>query len=147
MSKSHSNDLDPKTASKATYSIDAARRAKLASASVPLHVLDAFGVDIPHREWNPEDAHEHPTTVTFDDGSKVHLHQDVRESMDDDFGSFDAIDDEDDDVVWTVVDLRWDEIVLKVVGEWSKRRDVPREEFTEKYEPIYLADGVPRMGY
>lgn len=125
----------------------AKRRAKVAQYRGPAHRLDALGVDVP-REFHPEDAHEYPTTKVCESGDntvRVHLHQDVKEAHDDEFGAIDAFGDVDD-VIWTVVDLI-ETVDLTVVGDWGKRRSVPFDEFAENYEPLYLADGQPAWGY
>lgn len=160
--------IDPKTQSKSTYGCSIERKQMLVECDAPLHVLDALGVEVPHREFNPEDAYEYPTTVEFEDsqdessqssssensneldGTRVHLHQDVRETSDDEFGDFGAAEEDTDDVVWTVVDLMDETVTLTVVGEWSKRRHVPFEDFTDEYEPITCTTPVgevPQFGY
>lgn len=138
--------IDPKTESKADYGPSAQRKAALQQATAPMHVLDAHGVDVPGQEFHPEDHREYPTTAEID-GVRVHLHQDVKERDDgvDAFGDFGAA--EDDDVIWTVVDLTDETVTLKVVGEWSKSREVPFGEFAEEYEPLHLSDGQPQWGY
>lgn len=144
------DDIDPKTESNATNGVSARRKAWLTDCAVPYSTLQANGVDVPHREYadGPEDVRDYPTTVTFDDGSRVHLHQDVREvSEDDAFGDFAAVDEDTEDVVWTVVDLCDGTVTLTVVGDWGQRRDVPVEAFPDEYEPLHLADGQPRWGY
>lgn len=122
----------------------------VAKASVPEHILDAEGYNTRH-EFTPQDAHDYPTTVEVDGGMNVHLHQDVREvdDEDDDFGDFGAVETEvdEDETIWTVVDLLDGTVTITVVGDWSRRRDVPFEDFTDEYEPIYLEDGQPRWGY
>ncbi len=138
--------LDPKVQSKADYGVSAKRKAMLSQCAAPLHVLDAKGVEVPHREYNPEDATEYPHTVECD-GVTVHLHQNVKESSEDVFGDFGAADEDTDDVTWTVVDLTDGTVTLTVVGDWSTKREVPFEDFDENYEPIYLSDGQPRWGY
>jgi hypothetical protein len=118
---------------------------------VPPHVLDAVGFNVPGQVFNPENAREYPTTKECTSESsesvKVHLHQDVREDMDDSFGDFGAVSEDADDVVWTVVDLTEGTVTLTVVGEWGKRRNVEYSEFAEDYEPITVENGVPRFGY
>jgi len=74
----------------------------------------------------------------------------VREdfSEDDEFGDFGAIEsDDEDDVIWTVVSLADETVTLTVVGDWSRRREVPFEEFAKQYNPLYLTNGEPRWGY
>ena len=51
------------------------------------------------------------------------------------------------DVTWTVVDLTDGTVTLTVVGEWSKRRNVPFETFPDTYEPLTLTDGEPSWGH
>jgi hypothetical protein len=137
---------------------------------VPAHVLDAVGFNVPGQVFNPENAREYPTTkectsdneassdeastnssstMTSENGEsvRVHLHQDVREDMDDSFGDFGAVCEDTDDVVWTVVDLTDGTVTLTVVGEWRKRREVQYSDFAEDYEPITVENGVPRFGY
>ncbi len=153
MSKSESvwsDCIDPKTKSKSENGVEASHKAILSKAGAPLHVLEELGLEVPHRDYNPENAEEYPTTIHMD-GTSVHLFQDVREDMDEDFGNFGAIeDDNDDDVIWTVVDLTDGTVSLKVVGEWQKQRKVPFDEFADDYEPITCETPhgeVPRYGY
>jgi len=129
------DSIDPKTRSKAENGVDASRKVMLCECGAPFHVLDSLGVEVPHRDYNPEDAYEYPTTVELGD-TRVHLHQDVREDSEDDFGNFGAIEEDTEDVIWTVVDLTDETVTLTVVGDWSKRRHVPFEDFTDEYEPI-----------
>jgi len=146
--------IDPKTKSKAEYGTPASRKQMLSDIPVPNHVLAANGIDVPHREYinSPDDAFTRTTTACLTDSNdetvRVHLHQDVKEDMDDDeFGNFGSIEDDTEDVVWTVVNLDNEEVQLVVVGEWGKRRTVSYETFADNYEPLYLADGQPRWGY
>jgi hypothetical protein len=125
---------------------DAERKARLTNVEVPYHLLAAHGIDVPGQTYHPERIEAEPTTITLPSGEMLHLHQDVREVDDEEFGDFGAIDTSDEDVIWTVVGLK-DDIELTVVGDWSKRRYVTPEEFVEDYEPCYLADGQPRWGY
>lgn len=132
-----------------THGPDASRKAMLSDCAASLHVLASHGVEIPHREFldDAEDAIEVTHSRELPDGDRIHLHQDVREVEDDDaFGDFGNTTDEDDDVIWTIVGLD-DDIELTVVGDWSKRRHVPVEEFSAEYEPLWLADGQPQWGY
>jgi hypothetical protein len=134
------------------YGPSASRKAVLSACQAPLHVLNSLGVDVPHREFidDPSDCKEFPTTAIVDDGTRVHLHQDVREQSTAAFGDFGAAHDDDTEVIWTVVDLTDETVTLTVVGDWSRRRNVPFSEFSEEYEPLYLEDGqqkVPRFGY
>ena len=125
---------------------------------LPVGVLDgpgvaAHGVDVPHRTYlsDADNRVDRTTTAVITDSSgatvRVHLHQDVREDDDDDFGSFGAAEDDTDDVIWTVVGLDSGVVDLTVVGEWSRRRTIKYEKFAENYEPVYLNDGQPRFGY
>lgn len=144
------DNLDPAIKGKADYGASAARKAMLSRIPVPNHLLATIGIEVPHREYldNAEDRVERITTLRLN-GMKVHLHQDVREADDEEdaFGSFGAAEDDVDDVVWTVVGLDDGRVELTVVGEWSKRRSVPYEEFADEYEPLTLADGQPKWGY
>jgi len=127
----------------------AKRRLNLKKYDAPLHVLDNLGVDIPHRDFSPEDAFEYPTSVVID-GTRVSLFQDVKEDMGSAFGDLGSAEDEEDDVVWTVSDLSDGTVNLMVVGEWSQRREVDYETFADEYEPVTVetAQGaVPRLGY
>jgi len=146
--------IDPKTKTKAEYGVSAARKQMLSDIPVPNHVLAAAGVDIPHRTYlsSPEEAIERTTTARIEDSDDnevlVHLHQDVTEKMDDErFGNFGAVEDDTDDVVWTVVGLDNGDVDLVVVGEWGKRRTVTYDAFADNYNPQYLADGQPKWGY
>jgi len=143
------DNLDPQLKGKADYGASAARKAMLSRIPVPNHLLAKIGIEVPHREYldNAEDRVPRTTTVDLG-GEKVHLHQDVREADDGDaFGSFGAAEDDVDDVVWTVVGLDDGVVDLTVVGEWSRRRHVPYEDFKNEYEPLYLNDGQPQWGY
>jgi len=130
--------------------VAAKRKQNLKKYDAPLHVLDKEGIDVPHRDFSPEDEYEFPTTVCID-GTRVSLFQDVREDMDDSFGDFGSIEDEDDeDVVWTVSDLSDGTVNLMVVGSWSKRREVDYETFAQNYSPVTVetAQGeIPKLGY
>lgn len=141
--------IDKRTANGAKQGVSASRKIELSKMDAPLSLLDQLGIDVPHRDFSPEDAQEFPTSREID-GTLVHLFQDVREASDDDgFGDLGAVEDDDDDVIWTVTDLSGDTIVMKVVGEWSKR-EVPVEEFADEYEPITLSTErgeIPRLGY
>jgi hypothetical protein len=149
--------LDDRTRGKADRGVRAARKAQLTAYAATYEALDAHGVDIPHRTFaDPEDIRTYPTTVTLDgddDTVHVHLHQDVQERTDDEaFGAFGAADDDVDDVTWTVVDLTDETVTITVVGEWSKRRDVPFETFPDEYEPVTVDvsgvdHAVPQFGY
>ena len=147
------NSLDPALKGKADYGASAARKGLLSRAAAPNHVLAAHGVEVPHRTYlsDADDRVDRTTTAVITDSSgatvRVHLHQDVREADDDGFGSFGAAEEDTDDVIWTVVGLDDGVVDLTVVGEWSKRRSVPFDEFADDYEPIYLSDGQPRFGY
>lgn len=142
------DSLDPKLKGKADYGASAARKAMLSRIPVPNHLLAKIGIEVPHREYLDDAEDRVPRTTTVELGDeKVHLHQDVREADDDAFGSFGAAEDDVDDVVWTVVGLDNGVVDLTVVGEWSKRRSVPYDEFADEYEPIYLTDGQPQWGY
>jgi len=131
------------------------RRLNLKECDAPLSLLDKLGVDIPHREFNPDDAFEYPTTVLCESENntvRVSLFQDVKEDMDDSFGDFGAVaeDEEDDDVVWTVSDLTDGTVNLMVVGSWSKRREVDYETFAENYETVTVETSqgeIPKLGY
>lgn len=161
--------LSEREQGKADYGVSARRKAQLSSYDAPLHVLAANGIEVPHRDFNPEDAQEYPTTQELPDvedsqgessarndsseknreGSRVHLHQDVREQSEDVFGDFGSAEEDTDDIVWTVVDLTDGSVTITVVGDWTKRRDVPVEEFADEYEPL-TADTeryVPVFGY
>lgn len=140
--------LDPRTKNSAASGVSAARKAELSAMNAPLHILDALGIDVPHRDFNPEDATEYPTTQHFSEKS-VHLFQNVREAMETGFGDFGPIDDEedDDDVLWTVVDLTEESVTLTVVGDWGMRRNVPFENFEDNYDPVVLTNGRPQWGY
>jgi len=127
----------------------AKRRLNLKEYDAPLWVLDKIGVDIPHRDFSPEDAFEYPTSITID-GTRVSLFQDVKEDMNDAFGDLGSAEDEDDDVVWTVSDLSDETVNLMVVGEWSTRREVDFETFADEYEPVTVETDhgkIPRLGY
>jgi hypothetical protein len=162
------DDIDPKTESKADHGVSASRKVRLTSYEAPLFALAAHGIEVPHRDFDPEGSFEYPTTVHIWDGPDgwqtidptpyfdhtalgevvtVHLHQDVREDMDDEFGVFGSLEDDDEDVVWTVVGLDDGTVNLTVVGDWGRRREVPYAEFAEDYEPLHLTDGQPRWGY
>lgn len=143
------DNLDPKLKGKSTYGASAARKSLLSSIPVPNHLLASVGVAVPHRTYLDDAADRVPrrTTLRCDDGTTVHLHQDVRESDDDAFGSFGAAEDDTDDVVWTVVGLDDGTVDLTVVGDWGKRRSVPYDEFADEYEPLWLEDGQPKWGY
>lgn len=147
------DNLEPSLKGKADYGASAARKAMLSRIPVPNHVLAAIGIEVPHREYldDAEDRVLRKTTVDLGD-EKVHLHQDVRETDDDDaFGSFGAAEDDVDDVVWTVVNLDGGTVTMKVVGEWRKKREPTYAEFADEYEPIYCTtqsgEKVPRYGY
>lgn len=138
-------------ASQATYSVDAERKAMLTNCNAPYHVLKAHGVEVPHREYNPENAHEMRTTRHFDNGTTINLYQNVKETTTNHFGDFGAAEDDDDEKEgWSVHDLYYgedgDEILLKIPGPWT-RRVVTVEEFKANYEPLWLADGAPERGY
>jgi len=163
--------LDPRTKGSADRGVSAARKIELSEMDAPLHVLEQLGIEVesshsedsatetsrsevpevPHRAFNPKGSSEYPTSQELDDGRRIHLFQDVRESMESTFGDFGSVDDDDeDDVVWTVVDLTDGTVTLKVVGQWGKSRDVPFEDFADNYDPITVetAHGeVPRYGY
>jgi len=147
------SDIDKKSLNNGGPS--AKRRINLKKYDAPLHVLDKLGVDIPHREYHPEDSFEYPTTVVCEsenNTARVSLFQDVKEDMDDSFGDFGAVaeDEEDDDVVWTVSDLTDGTVSLMVVGEWSKRREIEYSTFAENYEPVTVTTPhgeVPQLGY
>ncbi|TKX52760.1 hypothetical protein EXE43_21340 [Halorubrum sp. SS5] len=144
------DSLDPKLKGKADYGASAARKAMLSRIPVPNHQLARIGIEVPHREYldDADDRVTRKTTLRCEDGTRVHLHQDVREADDEDtFGSFGAAEDDVDDVIWTVVGLDDGTVDLTVVGEWSRRRHVPYDEFADEYEPLYLADGQPKWGY
>jgi len=144
------DNLDPKLKGKADYGASAARKAMLSRIPVPNHLLAKIGIDVPHREYldDADDRVPRKTTLRCDDGTRVHLHQDVREADDEDtFGSFGAAEDDVDDVVWTVVNLDDGTVTMKVVGEWQKKREPTYEEFADEYEPLYLTDGQPQWGY
>lgn len=134
---------------RADYGASAARKAMLSRIPVPNHLLATIGVEVPHRTYLDDADDRVPRTTTVDLGdTRVHLHQDVRETSDEDaFGSFGAAEDDVDDVVWTVVGLDDGVVDLTVVGEWSRRRHVKYEEFADEYEPLTLADGQPKWGY
>jgi hypothetical protein len=156
--------LDPKTKSKSDYGVSAKRKAELAAYEAPLSVLADHGIEVPHREFTPEDSRAYPTSVTID-GVTVHLHQKVRESHEDEsatFGSFEDVGD-DDPVEWTVVDLAGDTVELVATPQsddpldeldaeemepnWRERREVEKANFAVNYEPLYLADGQPLWSY
>jgi hypothetical protein len=135
------DDLDPKTESKADYGVPASRKARLAKARVPLSTLDHLGVDVPHVDFNPEDGFEYPGHVRLPDDTRVALHQNVREVSDDDgFGNLGGVttedEDDEDDIVWTVVSLADETVTVTVVGDWGRRRDIPFEEFPDEYKPL-----------
>jgi hypothetical protein len=140
--------LSPRLKGKAGHGASVRRKQLLSSIPTPNHVLDAVGVDVPHRSYidSPDDAIEYPTTFR-DDGEMVHLHQDVRERTDDEFGSFGSADADTDEVIWTVVGLDNGTVDLTVVGDWGKRRSIDHESFFDEYEPLTLADGQPQWGY
>lgn len=144
--------LDERTKGGADRGVAAKRKVRLCSYDATYEVLDAHGVDIPHREYaDSEDMHEYPTTVTLDDGTTVSLFQDVVETADA-FGDFGTADDDVEDVTWTVVDLMAETVTLKVVGDWGKSREVPFETFANEYEPVTVDvsgvdHAVPRFGY
>jgi len=142
------DDIDPRTESKAEYGVAASRKVELSNYGAPLCTLDAHGIDIPHRDFSPDQATAFPSTHTFNDGTTVNLFQDVKEVDDEDeaFGDFGAADDDVEDVIWTITSLEGDSIVMKVVGDWS-RREVPKDEFTDNYEPLWLDNGAPQIGY
>lgn len=124
------------------------RLLNLKEYDAPLSLLDKHGIDVPHRDFSPEDAFEYPTTAHIGE-TTVHLFQDVVEDMDDTFGDLRGMDD-DDDVVWTVSDLSDGTVNLMVVGEWSKRREVAYDDFAREYEPVTVETGqgeIPRWGY
>jgi len=159
MSSAFDDVLDPKTESKSDYGVSARRKAHLANYDASLDTLAAHGVEVPHKDFNPENEQEFPTTVHVEgaDGVvSVSLFQDVREDMDTGFGDIN----DDEDVIWTVVALDDGTVNLTVVGEWSQRREVPYKEFARDYDPITVTvtDGnpdcddvqpreVPRYGY
>jgi hypothetical protein len=133
----------------ASQGLPAKRKIKLSKMDASLSLLDQLGIDVPHRDFSPEDAEAFPTSRTLDGGTTIHLFQDVRESDDTAFGDFGASEDSDDETVWTITNLNDDEIVMKVVGEWSKRT-VPVEDFEDEYEPITvetIRGEEPRYGY
>jgi hypothetical protein len=141
--------IDPSLTGKNKTEEDWTAQMLVHHARVPEHVLDAEGYPTRH-EFNPEDAHTYPTTKELPSGEKIHLHQDVRElDDDDDFGDFGAVEGEvnEEETIWTIVDLLDGTATITVVGDWSQRRDVPFEELTEKYEPLTLTDGQPSWGY
>jgi len=133
--------------------VSAKRIQHLGEYDAPLHVLDAAGIDVPHREYNPEDATTFPTTVQCEGSSetvRVSLFQDVKEDMENAFGDLGSAEDEEDDVVWTVSDLSDGTVNLMVVGEWSQRREVDFETFADEYEPVTVETDhgeIPRYGY
>lgn len=128
--------------------MSAKRKAKLAKYEAPLHLLKQKGVEAPHRTFNPEGERPKTASVRLDDGTVVNYCQDVREDFSDAFGSFGAVDDEEDETIWTVFDIDMTEnvIMMKVVGEWQQKREVPFDEFGRNYEPIFC-DGAARFGY
>jgi hypothetical protein len=141
--------IDKRLRNGASQGVPAKRKIKLSEMDAPLSLLDQLGIDVPHRDFSPEDAEAFPTSRTLEGGTTIHLFQDVRESDDTAFGDFGASEDSDDETVWTVTDLSGDEIVMKVVGEWSKRT-VPVEDFEDEYEPITvetIRGEEPRLGY
>jgi len=149
MSSAFDDVLDPKTASKSNHGVSARRKAHLCEMDAPLDTLAHHGIEVPHKDFDPEQAEEFPTTVRCegpDDVVSVSLFQDVREDMDTGFGDIDT----DEDVIWTVVGLDDGTVNLTVVGEWSQRREVSYEEFAEDYEPITVETPYgekPRYGY
>jgi len=146
--------LDPRTASQADHGISARRKYELAQMDAPLQYLDQLGIEVPHKDFNPDNARQFPTSVTFENGTTVSLFQDVREAMDDSFGDMGLSDEENETVIWTVVSLANETVQITVVGDWGRRREVPFEDFADSYEPITVLvdrDGhtqsVPRLGY
>lgn len=148
--------LDPNLRSKAQYGPDASQKAMLSATKTPNYVLDALGVETP-REYidGPEDVRAITTTKRLSDGSLLHRFQDARKVTEvEQFGDFGAVEmevEEVDDRIWTVLgfvehDDDPDEIVLAVVGEWS-RKVVPETEFVRGWEQLWLTDGQPRWGY
>jgi len=146
-------ELDERTRGTADRGVEADRKAWLTDCTATYETLDAAGIDIPHRNYaDSEDIREFPTTLTCPDGTRVHLHQDVREVTDDEFGAFGPNVEDLDDVIWTVVDLSDEAVTLTVVGDWGKRRTVEAKAFSDEYEPITVdVSGVdhpvPRWGY
>jgi len=146
--------IDKRTKNAAQNGISAERRAMLQKAKGPMHMLAAKGVEMEGQTFldSADDAIHIPTTKHLENSQgetvSVHLHQDVRESMDDQFGNFGSIDeDSGSDVVWTVVGLDNGTVDLTVVGDWSKRRSVEYSEFADNYEPLHLTNGEPQWGY
>jgi hypothetical protein len=151
MSKSTTpSGLTDGEASQATYGADAARKAMLSNCHAPHHVLQAHGVKVEHKTYNPEDAREMQTTRHFDDGTTINLYQNVKETTTNHFGDFGAAETDDEKEGWSVHDLYYgedgDKILLKIPGPWT-RRVVTVEEFKASYEPLWLADGAPERGY
>jgi len=144
--------LDPKTKSRASNGVAAWRKYDLVETEVPYSRLAVMGVEIPHREYNPDEQRQFPTTVTCtgdDESVTVHLFQDVREDFEDTFGSFGDLDDAED-VIWTVTDLTDGTVNLVVVGDWGKRREVEYDEFADNYDPLTVETGQgesPKFGY
>jgi len=147
------HNIDSRTAGQAKRGIDAKRRNQLNKIPTPNHILAQQGVHIPGRSYisGPSEAITYPTTIHHkdDDGNTVtvHLHQGVVEDMDDAFGDFDGLGEDDNTVEWTVVGLDNGTVNLTVVGEWGKRREIDYETFANQYEPLTLADGQPRWNY
>jgi len=146
--------LDPRTESQSDSGVSARRKVQLSHYEASLSTLAAHGVEVPHRDFSPEDAQAFPGTVVCpddsDDTTRVHLFQDVREIVEDSFGDFGAAGEDTNTVVWTVVGLDNGTVNLTVVGDWGRRRDVPVENFAEAYDPITVETGqgpAPRYGY
>jgi hypothetical protein len=138
---------DAEKQNEAFAKMSAKRKATLANYRCPLHVLKQHGVKAPHRTFNPEG--ERPKTASLRvDGTVVNYCQDVREDFSDAFGSFGAVDETEDETIWTVfdIDMEAEAVTMKVVGEWGQRREVPFAEFARNYDPIWC-DGSPRFGY
>jgi len=135
---------------KAFAKMSAARKAAFAKMNVPYHVAQANGLDIPHRPLHTGETYAHPCTAVYENGTgevRVHYCQGVREDFSDAFGSFGAVDEDDDETVWTTFDVSDETVMMKVVGDWSDRREVPLDEFARNYEPITLDGDTPQFGY
>jgi len=145
---------DQEKQNEAFAKMSAARKAALTELSAPHHVVQANGLDLPHRPLHTGETYETAHTAVCGSGTdkvRVHYCQDVREDFPDAFGSFGAADDTEDDVVWTAFDVGNDSVMMKVVGDWKDRREISHEEFARNYDPIVLetseGEEIPQFGY
>jgi len=84
MSSAFDDVLDPKTASKSNHGVSARRKAHLCEMDAPLDTLAHHGIEVPHKNFDPEQAEEfvsdyEPITVTVTGGNSETDHVEPRE--------------------------------------------------------------------